>query len=207
MRPNDAVAVLCTAAFGFYCVVWGAEYLYPHSVASTVVFLFAAGVSLAILWPEWNLRPAKPSMEWAVLFALIVATAFATAQVARFIHLQLPYDPSLNVVPLLPGVLAVTLIEEALFRQGMFRWLEDRGVTPRTTVLTTAMIFAAGHLGPLVVGPKRLVTFTLLQTLALVWVGLLLGEIRRATDSWLMSWLAHAGYNITVLAFLSIPLW
>ncbi len=207
VRPSDAVAILCAAAFVFYAILWGAEYMYPHSLAGTIVFVFAAGVSLAILWPDWNLRPAKPAWSWALLAALIAVTAIAVAMLARSIHLELPYDPSLNVVPLLPGVLAVTAIQEALYRQGMFRWLEYRRVAPRTIVITTAVIFAAGHLGPLVIGTTRQVESTLVQTLVLVWVGLLLGEIRRVTKSWLMSWLAHAGYNIIVLAFLSIPLW
>ena len=207
VRPSDAVAILCAAAFVFYAILWGAESMYPHSLAGTIVFVFAAGVSLAILWPDWNLRPAKPAWSWALLAALMAVTAIAVAMLARAIHLQLPYDPSLNVVPLLPGVLAVTAMQEALYRQGMFRWLEYRRVAPRTIVITTAVIFAAGHLGPLVIGATRMVKFTLVQTLVLVWVGLLLGEIRRVTKSWLMSWVAHAGYDLIILAFLSIPLW
>lgn len=33
----------------------------------------------------------------------------------------------------------------------------------------------------------------------MVWIGLLPGELRRATDSWVMSRAGHATYNMTVL--------
>jgi hypothetical protein len=51
-------------------------------------------------------------------------------------------------------------------------------------------------------GMMGLSTFHALQSLYLVWVGLLLGEIRRVTSSWPMSWLGHFGYNVTLLFIL-----
>lgn len=44
----------------------------------------------------------------------------------------------------------------------------------------------------------------LLQSGYLVWVGILLGGLRRASGSWLISWLGHLSYNITVLFVLSL---
>jgi hypothetical protein len=55
------------------------------------------------------------------------------------------------------------------------------------------------HLGPLLIGGKVAGPFYLLQSLYMVWIGLLLGELRRGTDSWVMSWAGHATYNVTVL--------
>jgi hypothetical protein len=41
------------------------------------------------------------------------------------------------------------------------------------------------------------------QSAYMLWIGVLLGEIRRATGSWPMAWLGHFGYNIAVLHFLA----
>jgi hypothetical protein len=38
----------------------------------------------------------------------------------------------------------------------------------------------------------------------MMWVGLVLGELRRTTNSWAMSWVGHAVYNMAVLSFLSL---
>jgi len=46
------------------------------------------------------------------------------------------------------------------------------------------------------------VTFYLLQSAYAVWTGILLGEVRRTTGSWSMSWLGHFGYNVAVLYLL-----
>lgn len=116
--------------------------------------------------------------------------------------IPIPYDVSkLALAPAIPAIIAIAGIEELLFRQVLHRWLERR-VLSRTAVVATALAFGWGHLGPIFTGSPIGPSFYLLQSAFLVWIGMLLGEIRRATDSWLIAWLGHFGYNMTVLYFL-----
>ncbi|MDH5667490.1 MAG: CPBP family intramembrane metalloprotease [Nitrospira sp.] len=105
---------------------------------------------------------------------------------------------------LLPGLMAVTGVEELLFRQILFRWLEQQNISSKGTILATAVAFGGAHLGPLLIGGEVDGLFYLLQSVYMVWVGLLLGELRRASESWVISWAGHAGYNTTFLFVLSL---
>lgn len=71
-------------------------------------------------------------------------------------------------------------------------------------VLSTSVAFGGAHLGPLFIGGEVDGPFYLLQSLYMVWVGLLLGELRRVTQSWVISWVGHAGYNVAVLFVLPL---
>jgi hypothetical protein len=68
-----------------------------------------------------------------------------------------------------------------------------------TVVISTAVALGGAHLGPLLIGGEVEGPFYLLQSLYIVWSGLLLGEFRRGTDSWA----GHATYNVTVLLLLT----
>lgn len=81
----------------------------------------------------------------------------------------------------------------------MNRWLEQRQVSGRYIVIATALAFGGAHLGPLVYESQIGVTFCLLQSMLMIWIGALLGEIRNTTGFWPMSWLGHFGYNVTIL--------
>jgi len=108
----------------------------------------------------------------------------------------------------MPAVLVISGIEELLFRQVMYRWLEQRRLPGRTAVIATALAFAWAHLGPISTGSPIGATFYLLLSAYMVWIGILFGEIRRATGSWLISWVGHFVYNITFLYFfLSLNRW
>lgn len=66
-----------------------------------------------------------------------------------------PYDTtSLNIVTLMPGITIVTGVEELLFRQVLFRWLEQQRFPARGVVLLTSAAFGGAHLGPLFVGEE-----------------------------------------------------
>jgi hypothetical protein len=71
---------------------------------------------------------------------VLVGSAALAAYVLRLLQIPVPYDTAtLNVARVLPGVLLVTGIEELLFRQVMFRWLEESQVSGRRTVLATSL--------------------------------------------------------------------
>ena len=65
-----------------------------------------------------------------------------------------------------------------------------------------AVAFSGEH-GPFLIVGEVGGLFYLLQSLYMVWVGLLLGELRRASGSWVTSWAGHAGYNVAVLCIFS----
>jgi len=124
--------------------------------------------------------------------------------VLRLSKIPTPYDiTSFDIVRLLPGLMAMAGVEELLFRQVLFRWLEMQSVAAREIVISTAIAFGSAHLGPLFVEGEISGPFYLLQSLYMVWVGMLLGELRRASGSWAISWVGHIGYNVAVLFLLS----
>jgi len=186
-------------------LIWGAEWVFPKSAASAIALVAIVVVGLWIVRPGWNLRPGRFQGYWLVLFSLLLASAVAAASFLAFFKIPLPYDFStLDIAASVPAILLITGIEELLFRQLMYRWLEQRKVAARSTVVATALAFGCAHLGPIFIGSPIGATFYLLQSAYMVWVGILLGETRRATGSWLMPWLGHFGYNIAVLYFLSM---
>jgi len=202
---RHTLATFSFAVLGFYIPLWGAQWLFPGSVASSAVLVFVTFVGVALIRPGWNIRPSRPAGYWAVLFAVLLGSAAVAAYVLRLIKISTPYDTlTLDILTFLPGVIAVTWVEELLFRQVMFRWLEEQHIPGRAAVIATSVAFAGAHLGPVFMGMAVDGPFYLLQSLYMLWVGLLLGELRRVTDSWAMSWAGHAGYNVAVLFFLSL---
>jgi len=178
--------------------------LFPGGTAGAVILALTTLVGIAIVQPGWNIRPCRPAGYWAVLFGLLLGSAALAAAVLRLSKIPTPYETtSLNIVRLLPGLMAVTAVEEVLFRQVMFRWLEMQGMPERVVVISTAVTFGGAHLGPLFVGGEISGPFYLLQSVYMVWVGVLLGELRRVTHSLVMAWVGHAIYNVAVLFLLS----
>jgi len=193
------------AVLGFYVLLWGSQMLSPGGMTGAVMLVLTTVAGIVFVQPGWNMWPSRPVGYWAVLFGLLVGSAVLAAFVLRLTKIPTPYDrASLNIVMRLPGLMAVTGVEELLFRQVLFRWLEQQHMSLRGTVLATAVAFSGAHLGPLLIGGEVDGLFYLLQSLYMVWVGLLLGELRRASGSWVTSWAGHAGYNVTVLLVLSL---
>jgi Type II CAAX prenyl endopeptidase Rce1-like len=196
--------VFSFAVLGFYILLWGAQWLFPGATASSVVLVLVTIAGVVLVRPGWKIRPGRPAGYWAVLLAVLLGSAAVAAYVLRLIEISTPYDTlTLDIVTILPGVIAVTCIEELLFRQVMFRWLEEQQISGKGAVLATAVAFAGAHLGPLLLAGSVDGLFYLLQSLYMLWVGLVLGELRRVTDSWVMSWAGHACYNAAVLSLFS----
>jgi hypothetical protein len=188
---------------GFYLLLWGSQILFPGGTASTVVLVLTTLAGSAFVQPGWNIRPSRPVGYWAALFGLLLGSAVLAASVLRLSKIPTPYDiTSFDIVRLLPGLMAMTGVEELLFRQVLFRWLEMQSVATREIVISTAIVFGSAHLGPLLIGGEVDGPFYLLQSLFMVLVGLLLGELRSVTNSWTMAWAGHATYNVTVLYLL-----
>jgi hypothetical protein len=185
---------------GFYILFWGSQILFPGGTSSTVILVLTTFAGFAFVQPGWNIWPSRPVGSWAVLFGLLLGSAVLAASMLMLTKIPTPYDTtSLSIVTLMPGITIVTGVEELLFRQVLFRWLEQQRFPARGVVLLTSAAFGGAHLGPLFVGEEVGGAFYLLQSLYMVWVGLLLGELRLATNSWAMSWVGHTTYNVTVL--------
>lgn len=188
-------------------LLWGTELAFPKSIASMIVLIAIVVLGISIARPGWNLRPATFQPSWLVLFSLLLASAAAAAWFLMFFRIQLPYELStLNIAAAVPSILLITGIEELLFRQILYQWLKKRQVSTNSSIVATALAFGGAHLGPIFLGSSIGASFYLLQSAYLIWIGILLGQLRHATDSWLMPWLGHAGYNIAVLYVLSILL-
>lgn len=202
---RQPITAFSFAVLGFYLLLWGARWLSPGGAADGVVLVLVTIAGVALIRPGWNIRPSRPVGYWAALFCLLLGSTVLAAYVLRFFKIPVPYDTAtLKIVTLLPGVVAVTGVEELLFRQVMFRWLEVRQISVRGAVLATSVAFGGAHVGAVVIPVSVDGPFYILQSLYMLWVGLLLGELRRATGSWVMSWAGHAGYNVTVLFVLSL---
>lgn len=196
-----------SAVLACFALIWSAELVFPKSAASAIVLITLTAIGIWIVRPGWNLRPVRFNGYCLALFGLLLASAAAAAWFLTFLEVALPYDFStLKITAAMPVLVLFIGIEELLLRQVMYRWLEQRGLSGRTAVVATALAYAWGHLGPIFTGSPIGATFYLLQSAYMVWIGILLGEIRRTTGSWLMSWVGHFAYNITVLYFLSVAL-
>jgi len=207
IATHAALSQFGLAVLAFYALLWGAQLLLPGSAAAGAVLVSAALGGAALTRPGWNLQPTRIGRYVLALLVLLLASAAAAAAFLRLLEIANPYGASSrNLLGVLPAIVLLTGMEELLFRQVMFRWLERRAVPPRTIVAATAAGFGLAHLGamfgPLAVGWA----FHLSQSLYLIWIGLLLGELRRTSGSWLVSWIAHAGYNAAVLVFLAVQL-
>lgn len=197
--------IITYAVLGLYALLWGAELLFPKSAASAILLVTVTALGILIVRPGWNLRPVRTGRYYLLLFSLLLVSAAMAAWFLTFLKIALPYDFStLKISTALPGILAITGIEELLFRQVMYRWLEQRQVSGRHIVIVTALAFGGAHLGPVLIGSPIGATFFLLQSMFMLWIGALLGEMRNTTGSWLMPWLGHFNYNVAVLYFLSI---
>lgn len=185
-------------------LIWSVEWIFPKSAASALALVAIVVVGLWIVRPGWNLRPGRFQGYWLVLFGLLLASAVVAAWFLTWFKIPLPYDLStLDIAASVPVILLITGIEELLFRQLMYRWLEQRQVSARSTVFSSALAFGWAHLGPIFIGSPIGATFFLLQSAYMLWVGILLGETRHVTGSWLMPWLGHFGYNFVVLYLLA----
>jgi hypothetical protein len=186
-------------------LVWMAESVYPKSAASAIVLTAITLVGLWVVRPGWNMRTGVFRAYWLALFGVLLASAYAAAWFLAFFKIPLPYDVrSMDIAAAAPAIVLITGIEELTFRQLLYRWLEQRQASPRTTVVATSLAFSWAHLGPIFIGGAIGAEFFLLQSVYMLWIGVLLGEIRRVTGSWLMSWLGHFSYNVVVLYLLSI---
>ena len=193
------------SVLAFCALLWGAEFVFPKSAVGAIVLVTTTVVGLWIVRPGWNLLPRQYRAYWLALFGLLFASAATAAWFLAFFKIPLPYDFStLNIASAAPSILLITGIEELLFRQLMYRWLEQRKVPARPTIIATALAFGCAHLGPIFIGSPIGAIFYILQSAYMIWIGVLLGETRRTTGSWLMPWLGHFVYNIAVLYFLSI---
>jgi hypothetical protein len=160
-----------------------------------VIFILVTIAGIALVQPGWNVRPGRPAGYWVVLFGLLLGSAALAAYVLTSLKIPTPYDwVRLTILTILPGVIAVTGIEELLFGQVMFRWLGKQHISGKGAVLATAVAFGGAHLGAIFTAKAVGWPFYLLQSLYMLWVGLLLGELRRASDSWVMSWAGHVTY-------------
>lgn len=201
---RSPLVIFSCAVLGFYLLFWGARSLFPGSVANSAVLVLATVAGAVLIRPGWNIRPGRPTGYWAVLFGVLLGSAVLAASALRLFTIPTPYDTlTLKIVSILPGVVIVTGIEELLFRQVMFRWLEEHQIPGKGAVLASAVAFAGAHVGPLLVAGSVDGPFYLFQCLYMLWIGLLLGELRRVTDSWAMPWAGHAAYNVAVLFLLS----
>ena len=195
-----ALLTFAAVVLAAFALIWGAESLYPKTDASAVVLVAVTGVGLWIARPGWHLRPARFSAYWLVPIGLLLASAAGAGWFLMSFEVPLPYGLSTrNLWAAMPAILLITGIEELLFRQVMYRWLEQRGFSGRSPAIATALAFSWAHLGPVFLGSAIGATFYLLQSAYMAWIGILLGEIRRRTESWAMAWLGHFCYNLTVL--------
>jgi len=192
---------------GFYAVLWGLQFVFNDNwvpFAAAVVATTIAGVY--IVRPGWNIVPHRIDRRVAVLFVVIIASGVIASALIALSGIPTPYDRMqfnlTALILLIPLMSAFAALEELLYRQVIYRWLEQGHLSDRAVILATATAWGCGHLGGAIAQPYA--TFSLVQSLYLVWIGVLLGELRRASGSWPISWIGHVSYNITVLFVLSL---
>jgi hypothetical protein len=191
---------------GLYALLWGTQLAFPgNNVVGTIVVVITTILGVAIVRPGWNLGWYGSIGYPSLLMSLLIGSGAAAAVVLRVLNVPLPYELSnLKWIELSLSIASITALEELLFRQVMYRWLENQQLSGRVVVAATAIAFGCAHLGSVFAAGSGYRIFYLLQSAYLVLVGLLLGELRRATRSWLAPWLGHTAYNASVIFVLSI---
>jgi len=179
----------------FYALLLGLLTLFKdNEPAATAVLAAACVAGVFAVRPGWNLIPQRVDASTLLIFAATGASAVVAASGLVLLGIPTPYDKlPLSLPALMPLILGITGIEELLFRQLAYRWLEQGQVPGRTITFATGVAWACGHLGG-ALSPVYAM-FVLLQSLFLIWVGVLLGELRRRSGSWPLAWAGHMAYN------------
>lgn len=129
----------------------------PGSCASSIMLVTITAIGVWFVRPGWNTRPVQFGRYTLMLFGLLLASAIVAAWFLTFFKIPLPYDfATLKIAAVIP---AITGIEELLFRQVLYRWLEQRNVPARSEVAATALAFGFGHLGGILFGSPIGATF------------------------------------------------
>jgi len=185
---------------GLYALLFGLPAVFKDNGLPAVAALAATVVAgVFAVRPGWNLIPRRVDAGTLLVLAGILASAVLAAMGLVLLGIATPYDKlQLNLLAVMPLMLAITGIEELLFRQLAYRWLEQRQVPGRAIMLATAVAWAGGHAGGALT-PGYTMLFVLLQSLFLIWIGVLLGKLRRRSGSWPVAWLAHLAYNASFL--------
>jgi Type II CAAX prenyl endopeptidase Rce1-like len=203
---NHPLRLFATAVIGFYGLLWGTQLLFRGNIildATIVVATTMAGIVVAR--PGWNMGWQGGFGYPSLLIALLVGSAAIAAVSLVLLKVPLPYALSnLNWIALLLGIVPITGLEELLFRQVMYRWLEKQHLSNRVVVGATAIAWGCAHLGLVFTASSSYRVFHILQSVFLILVGILLGELRRTTGSWPASWVGHAAYNLAVSFILSV---
>lgn len=183
----------------FYALLFGLMASFKDaSLAATALVVATVAGGLVAVRPSWNLVPRRVDAAALLALATTIASALPAAIGLVVLGIATPYDTlQIDFAAVMPLILAIAGIEELLFRQIAYRWLEQGQLAERTIVLATAVAWACGHLGGALTPAYTM--FVVLQCLYLIWIGILLGELRRRTGSWAASWIGHAGYNVTFL--------
>ena len=130
---RSTLLIFSFAVLSVLSVLWGAELVFPKSAASAVVLVSVTALGLWIVRPGWHLKPRRFDRYWLMLFGLLLASAAVAGWFLSYFKVPLPYDFSkLSLLSAMPAILAITGIEELLFRQVMYRWLEKKGVSAQT---------------------------------------------------------------------------
>jgi len=185
---------------GFYALLFGLRLMFKDNApAATGALLATIVAGVYAVRPGWNLVPRRPDASQLLVMAAVPASAVAAASGLVILGIATPYDTlQLDLLAVMPLMLAITGIEELLFRQIAYRWLERRQVPTRAIVPATALAWACAHAGG-ALAPGYTMLFVLLQSLFLIWIGVLLGELRRRSGSWPVAWIGHAAYNASFL--------
>jgi len=182
-----------------YGVLWGLPFLFRDDWLPSAAVLAATTVAgVLAVRPGWNLIPRRIDGATLLVLAATVASAVFAAAFLFLLGIPTPYDKlPFDPAAMLPLLFVFTGIEEFLYRQIGYRWLEQGRLSDRTIVLATATAWGCGHLGG-ALAPAYAI-FALLQSLYLIGVGVLLGELRRRSGSWPIAWFGHLAYNTSFL--------
>ncbi len=135
-------------------------------------------------------KPWGSTVAW--VGCLLLALTLALAQVMSMVSFA-PKWPVWLAPWLFANVFLVALPEEALFRHGAQRWLQNR-VEPFPALIAASLLFGAAHLA----GGW---SWMMLASLA----GLGYGLVYAATGQVLLAALAHAGFNLAHLLLFTYP--
>lgn len=176
--------------FGSFGLALG--YFFDFFVGTFLIVQMDLGLNLRI-------RAIHPKV--GVLAFLAVVWFFSAQSLMQEFGIQNPFDVHQPLIIFLLLIVA-PFIEEYLYRQAFYRWLERRiGLPPLYVIGLTSILFSIAHLPGYWILPSDQQSFALAQMGYTFVLGLILGSVRHMTQSVVAAMGVHLLFNATFLAY------
>jgi membrane protease YdiL (CAAX protease family) len=188
-------------AIGFLVVYATLRFVFPNALTAFTQYggeIFDALMAFAglVLFGDrrWDHVFRMNKASW---FAALIASVCGLGVVFVVGKLSLPIPFDFNAFETLLFLLLIgPILEEVLFRGGIFEALRSSGLSDRWVVVVSAVVFAWAHFFAYFFVPWEFQAFVIFQTAYVFALGLLLGWLRAGSGSMVAPIVVHLAFNL-----------